>query len=932
MADGVTGKSAPGQGLDVEYERASIFRALCASIPQRASLALAGLAALWLTSQILMPWRPLMLGWLIVVAAVGVSLREVWGVVRMPGLEVAIRRFWRMLCLCLALIVPAVLSNAYDATVGPGAPTQVQGPTTIALYIAGICCIGWAVLTLPMQRSSGRHMVTLSLDMAIVVIAGGLLGYRLVATEGIAIVQDGGSPVAVVAIATVGCAALVALVRVALSGAGLLDRPTLWILGGTLSAGVIGGGLGKFLTPWPEVNDAEIVIPLCCVGITAAAFVQRARASAPRSIRPRSGRSGRFSLLPYVAVAVTDATLLVDSAHPGSHLRVFIIGSVVLTMAVVVRQLLVFADHARLLVELDASMLDLSNQEQRFRSLVQHSSDVIMITDQDGAQIYASPGLDAMFGTSTRRWSRQHLLHTVHPDDAGAVNTAMTALQTPGTTARFQSRVRHADGSWRWLELVCTNRFDDPSVGGLVTNARDVTETRRYQDELAYQASHDALTALANRSLFATETQRAVQRAEVADVESADGPSNGLAIVLIDLDDFKAINDHLGHGVGDALLLSVAARLRGCVRPSDLVARLGGDEFAVLLVDAPEQVAIRIAEAMISALSMPASAAGHDLVVQASIGLARREPGCDAAELLRRADVAMYAAKELGKGCYAEYRIELDSHAVENARLAAELRQAIDNNELHLEYQPIVALPNGALTGVEALVRWNHPTRGAVPPDLFVPVAERTGIIVPLGAWVLYEACRQAAEWQSVLGAAAPSRISVNVSARQLVERTFPQVVAAALHTVGLEASRLVVEITETAVFNGGRALQAVRELHNLGVAIALDDFGTGHSSLGVLRSCPVDILKVDKSFVDGVTGTLEQEAIATSVSQIAQAMRLEVVAEGVETAAQADRLYELGYRLAQGFHFARPMRAAEIERHCWSASRNGDQHRLPAA
>jgi diguanylate cyclase (GGDEF)-like protein len=446
-------------------------------------------------------------------------------------------------------------------------------------------------------------------------------------------------------------------------------------------------------------------------------------------------------------------------------------------------------------------------------------------------------------------------------------------------------------------------------VGGVVSNARDITDTKRVQDQLAHEMSHDALTGLANRALFTSRAARAV-------AESA-APGR-LAVALVDLDDFKGINDRLGHQVGDAVLIAVGERLRTCVRPDDLVARLGGDEFAVLLVEASPPESARIAEAFIDALSVPVRAAGYDLLVRASIGLARHVVDADAGDLLRWADVAMYAAKEAGRGRWVGYGPDLDAHAVEHAQLAAELRTALDRGELVVHYQPIVSLPRGAVRGVEALVRWNHPTRGMVPPGAFIPVAERGGLIVPLGAWVLREACFQGAAWLRTHGTAAPERISVNASARQLLEPSFVGVVREALEASGLEPSRLTIEITETAVFGGGRAQETVRVLHDeVGVKIALDDFGTGHSSLGLLRTCPVDVLKVDKSFVDGVGGTPGQEAIAASISHIARAMRLEAVAEGVETSRQAERLHRLGYRLAQGFYFARPMPPEEVDLRC---------------
>ncbi|MBG0817360.1 EAL domain-containing protein [Planomonospora sp. ID82291] len=424
------------------------------------------------------------------------------------------------------------------------------------------------------------------------------------------------------------------------------------------------------------------------------------------------------------------------------------------------------------------------------------------------------------------------------------------------------------------------------------------------QRQLSHQATHDTLTQLANRALFAERTAEAL----------ADTGLRGSALALIDLDDFKAVNDRLGHAVGDALLVAVAHRLRACVRWYDTVARLGGDEFAVLLIDVTPAEAGQITERIIRTLRTPVGVDGHELLVQASVGLVDSARDAGASELLRCADVAMYTAKERGKSRYVRYTPDLDVRALEHARLEAEMRRALDGGELFLLYQPVVTLPGGELSGVEALVRWRHPERGLVSPAEFIPVVERTGMIVELGAWVLREACRQMADWKHRYGPAAPVKMSVNVSARQLREQSFAETVAEVLAETGLSPADLVVEITETSVFDGGLAVETVHAVQELGVAIALDDFGTGHSSLGLLRTCPVDVLKVDKLFIDGVTGNTEQAAIATSLLHIARALRLSAVAEGVETAAQAERLHELGYRLAQGFHFAPPLSPGNIE------------------
>jgi predicted signal transduction protein with EAL and GGDEF domain len=340
------------------------------------------------------------------------------------------------------------------------------------------------------------------------------------------------------------------------------------------------------------------------------------------------------------------------------------------------------------------------------------------------------------------------------------------------------------------------------------------------------------------------------------------------------------------------------------------VARLGGDEFAILLAPSTADEADAAAARVVEALSQPIEADGRALLVGASVGVASLEGGpMETAELIRRADVAMYAAKSAGKRRAARFRPEMDAHSAADARLGADLRQALDDGELTVHFQPFVTLPDGRITGAEALVRW-----GSLPPSVFIPVAERTGTILALGEWVLREACTQAAAMRRLPGGEQLHRISVNVSARQLREPDFAERVAAIVAETGIEVEMLIVEVTETAVFDGGAALESVHALHRAGIAIALDDFGTGHSSLGLLRTCPVDILKVDKSFVDGIGSSAGQEAvIATALIRIAEGLGLQAVAEGVETAAQADRLHELGYQFAQGYHFARPMPASEL-------------------
>ncbi|MDI6100045.1 bifunctional diguanylate cyclase/phosphodiesterase [Actinoplanes sp. NEAU-A12] len=423
-----------------------------------------------------------------------------------------------------------------------------------------------------------------------------------------------------------------------------------------------------------------------------------------------------------------------------------------------------------------------------------------------------------------------------------------------------------------------------------------VQQVKAQASRLGDLAMHDELTGLANRRAF---EQRLVEAA------GAGSPT----VLLLDLNGFKAVNDRFGHAVGDDLLAVVARRIAAELPPEAVAARMGGDEFAVMLpADGGDELAARLR----SAIHRPAHVGGHDLLVGASVGIA---DGTEPVEVLRRADVAMYAAKADG-GRQRRYSADLDDRTDEEARLGAELRTALDRGEFHLVYQPIVELPHGNVVAVESLVRWWHPERGYVRPDVFIPVAERTGLIVELGEWILRTACLQFADWWR--RGVAPYRFGVNVSARQLAEPGFVDMVAAILAETGVHPARLIVEVTETAVFGGGAAVRAVHELNGLGIEIALDDFGTGHSSLGLLQTLPVSILKVDKSFIENVTMAGRHAVIATSLIQVANGLGLVAVAEGVETPEQAAELYRLGYRRAQGYHFGRPAMAlpARTESH----------------
>ncbi|PWK31679.1 diguanylate cyclase (GGDEF)-like protein [Actinoplanes xinjiangensis] len=427
-----------------------------------------------------------------------------------------------------------------------------------------------------------------------------------------------------------------------------------------------------------------------------------------------------------------------------------------------------------------------------------------------------------------------------------------------------------------------------------------LTQLKWRSRDLERLAMQDEMTGLANRRRFenALREAMAVGSAQVA---------------LLGLNGFKNVNDELGRAVGDRALASLAQRLARTVPDDALLARMGGDEFAVLLPGGSASESGALVTQLAAQLREPVHAGGHDLLVGVGIGLADGERD-DPMEVLRRAETAMYAAKRAGQA-YRRWEPALDEQSTGHAKLGAEMRIGLDAGQFRVVYQPIVAFPEGRIAAVEALVRWEHPHRGTVSPAHFVPVAEQNGLIVELGAWILRTACRQMARWRAELGVSAPDKVSVNVSARQLARPGFATSVADILAETGLAPNHLAVEVTETAVFEGGQAVTTLHELRKLGVQIALDDFGTGHSALGLLQTVPVDILKVDKSFVDNVTEAGRHSAIAEALIQISTELGMTAVAEGVETAEQADALSRLGYTLLQGYYFSRPVAEPDFGR-----------------
>ena len=487
------------------------------------------------------------------------------------------------------------------------------------------------------------------------------------------------------------------------------------------------------------------------------------------------------------------------------------------------------------------------------------------------------------------------LAGVVHPDDPSPLE--------PGASTACPWRAAHQDGTWVDVESSCTDMREDPSVGGIVLVVRDVRERKAIEQQLHHAAFHDPLTGLPNRALFEDRVRQACVRARRSGAI--------VAVLFIDLDDFKTVNDSLGHAAGDDLLRQTAARMDDALRGSDTAARLGGDEFAILVEHLDHPAAVTLVAERVHAALEPAFTLGEDEVfVRASIGISLGDAEQDDEELLRNADMAMYAAKAAGKGRHEVFNPKMHLSARRRLQLTGDLRRAVERMEFSVDYQPLVDLSNGRVLGAEALVRWEHPELGRIVPDDFIPLAEETGLIVPIGEFVLNAACRQAKVWQEQRPEESPIYVSVNLSPRQFrPPGRLVEVVTAATTASGLDPSCLMLEITETVLMNdrehAARDLQALRDL---GVRVAIDDFGTGYSSLAYLREFPVDIVKMDRSFVDQLGHGRADEALVRSVVELGEALDMQIVAEGIEDGAQLDSLRTLHCAIGQGYYFSRPV------------------------
>ncbi|HJW95617.1 MAG TPA: EAL domain-containing protein [Thermoanaerobaculia bacterium] len=546
----------------------------------------------------------------------------------------------------------------------------------------------------------------------------------------------------------------------------------------------------------------------------------------------------------------------------------------------------------------------LQQSEKRFRELVENSSDAIALLDPSGTLLWVGPSTERVLGYTESESIGQNALDLVHRDDRRDVESRMeTLLRTPRASASGTFRARAKDGRWLWLEMIGTNLLDEPAVGAIVTNYRDVSERKKAEEEMKHQALHDTLTGLPNRNLYQDRLGLALAHARRS--------GRPLAVMFVDIDLFKLINDNLGHTIGDRLLQEVGQRLSGCVRSSDTVARVGGDEFIVVIEDLERtDTALDVADKVLEAIGRTYAIDGHQLHVTASVGISIFPNDTeDADALTRNADKAMYRAKELGRNNVQLFTPEMNDRYRSRLLFEAGFRRALDQQNFVLHYQPIVAARDGRAAGVEALVRWQDPERGLVFPDEFIPAAEETRMIIPLGAWVLRTACEQLRDWLM-----PDMQVSVNLSVRQFHQRDLLAMVDAVLRETKLDAAKLELEITESvAMQNVDLTRSLLQELRARGVRIAIDDFGAGQSSLLYLRQFPINTIKIDRVFVHEITSKASDAAIVGAVIRLAHDLGLTVTAEGVETEDQRDFLIARECDYLQGYLFNRPMAADEV-------------------
>ncbi len=622
----------------------------------------------------------------------------------------------------------------------------------------------------------------------------------------------------------------------------------------------------------------------------------------------------RLSLL--ACASLTVPLLIVVRRALGEHIDLYVLTGAAAAMfsLVLLRMAGILRRHEEVTGREAALRIELAGRrsEERLSALIKNSSDIVCVLDAESSVRWVSPSMQSTLGHDPEALVDHDLTELVHPEDVRRVHALVSAiaLQPPGQRSLVEFRIGSAgEEGWRDVEALAVNLLEEEAVEGIVLNMRDVSERKAFENELEHQAFHDTLTGLPNRALLRNRVEHALvaRRRDHLPV----------AVLFIDVDDFKYVNDTLGHAAGDEVLQEVGRRLQDCMRPVDTAARLGGDEFAILIRDSESELqSIEIAGRVMASLKEPIALDGRDVTLAVSVGIAFSDQHMvsieDADELLRNADAAMYMAKENGKDNYQLFNPEIHARAMARLSLKAELQRALEAGEFTLRYQPIMDLERGDMAGMEALARWEHPQRGTISPTEFVPLLEETGLIVQVGRLILGEACAWAARMQEECPREPPLSMAVNVSAKQLQRADFVDEVAEVLKETAIPPNSLTLELTESVMMQDMEvSLMRLEALRELGVKLAIDDFGTGYSSLNYVRELPVDILKIDRSFLADSNPQVEQ--MTASIIELAKIFNLRAVAEGVEREDQLERLQGIRCDFGQGFHFAQPLIPQEI-------------------
>jgi len=815
-----------------------------------------------------------------------------WAASSASRLDVAVRLSWRRIAAGLVTVWLGDVVFTYTRQVEVGGRAHF----TDVLYVVGDGLILWGLVSLPVVARSPGETRRFWLDALTLAVCAGMLSLYSWGTGAPPAESAWGH--AVQGVYFLGDGLLVLGIAVALlRQRDRRLRGPLWLLAASLAAGTF--------TDVGWISGSPGMVELTSVGFWAfmggACVVLlrgREEPGPPADVMPRF----LSAALPFAAIGATLAVLVAGAVQNRNTVVGSLVGgALVLTLVVTARQALIFRDEVRLLhaqKERDA--------EARLASLVRNASDVILVVGPDLEVRYATPSLERVLGRppeSVLGTSLLALFGSGHESEvAGLVYEALRGLPI---RHEAELKARHADGGAVAVNVLAQSLAEDPHVRGVVVTLRDLHDRKLLEARLEHQAFHDPLTNLANRSLVKDRLAHAIARRPER--------RRQVAVLMVDVDDFKAVNDTLGPGFGDLALTEVARRLLACVRPGDTVGRLGGDEFVIVLEDVEGAAeAASAAERVRAALRDPFPLGDREIDLSASTGIALSGEGAGSAdELLRNADLALYMAKGRGKGQCAVFEKAMHATMLDSFELGLDLRRAVARRELVLHFQPIVDLRWGHIVGAEALVRWPHPERGLLPPGRFVGLAEKAGLITALGSWVLEESCREAGAWRFAAGA---PYVSVNVAAAQLLEDRFIDQVREALAAAGLPTRRLVLEVTETTLLLD-RAVAASRltRLRDLGVRVAIDDFGTGYSSLSQLRDLPFDLLKIDRSFVEAMGK--ERSAFVHLIVEMCGRMGLDTVAEGVETEDQLRGLLALGCVRGQGFLLGRPMPAADLAR-----------------